>query len=190
LSSLISSNRAEAYLRHIEEELLIKGGRWIATFNIAIRKFKLSFVGTDKDLKKSKDYDLLVYGGVRHKGFLLSAAFAFLASPTYKVACAVIHLKRASDVKWSVIVDRMREVRKLMDVMDFEWVWLLFIGEEKLPLQMKTKIERHADRTLGLLYADIKNNELFISSSFISRRGEKLFHPRNLDKGKSKSKGR
>ncbi|MFX0149583.1 MAG: hypothetical protein ACFFAJ_02270 [Candidatus Hodarchaeota archaeon] len=182
MSNLKSIDRSEAYLRYIEEELLIKGGRWIATFDHAIRSFNINLTSNDKSVKQDKDFDLVVYGGVRAKGFVLSRAFSFIASPTYKVACVVVNLDRASQVKWSFVIKWLREAQTLKEAMEFEWLWVLFFGEEELKDSIIRKIKRHTQRDLAILYADIKNNTLTNSDSFIARRGEKLFHPSNLDK--------
>ncbi|MFX0183242.1 MAG: hypothetical protein ACFE95_09210 [Candidatus Hodarchaeota archaeon] len=182
MTNLKTIDRSEAYLRYIEEELLIKGGRWIATFDHAIRGFNINFTINEKNLKQDKDFDLVVYGGVRAKGFVLSRAFSFIASPTYKVACAVVGLDRASQVKWSFLVKWLREAQTLKEAMEFEWLWVLFYGEESLKESVIKKIKRHTQQDLAILYADIKNNTLTNSDSFIARRGERLFHPSNLDK--------
>ncbi|MHA2224899.1 MAG: hypothetical protein ACXAC8_06830 [Candidatus Hodarchaeales archaeon] len=189
MSIIKTSDHSEEYdqfLRFIEEELMIKGGRWIATFDHSIRNFNIQYASKEKTLKQKKDFDLLVYGGVRSRGFFLSAAFSFLASPTYRVGCAVINLKNASNVKWSILAEWIRDVQDLMDLMEFEWIWILFFGEGKIPPKTVSRIESYSKRTLGLLYADIRNKTLLNSNSFISRRGSKLFHPKNLNKIKSK----
>lgn len=175
-------DRSEAYLQYIEEELLIKGGRWIATFDHAIRDFNIAITKTEKNLQQEKNFDLVVYGGVRGKGFFLSRVFAFIASPTYKVACIVVSLNRASQVKWSYIVRRIRDAQTLKDVMEFEWIWVLFFGDESPNESIVKKIERLQQQDIAILYANIKKNTLTHSDSFIARRGAKLFHPSNLDK--------
>ncbi|MFX1285990.1 MAG: hypothetical protein ACFFB5_20270 [Promethearchaeota archaeon] len=181
--------KREEYLRYVEHELLIKGGRWIATFDIAIRDYNITQMSKkDKKSHPKNTIDSLIYGGVRHRGFVLSRAFSFMASPTYRVGCATIYLKNVTNVKWSVLVGWMREVTSLMGAMEFEWMWLLLFGEGKLPTKVIHNINRHTSRELGLLYADLKNIEIFNSDSFIARRGAKLFHPKNLIKSKSRLK--
>ncbi len=181
--------KKEEYLRYVEHELLVKGGRWIATFDIAIRDYSIAQMFKKKKKSHSKNpIDSLIYGGVRHRGFVLSRAFSFMASPTYRVGCATIHLKNVTNAKWSVLVGWMREATSLMGAMEFEWMWLLFFGEGKLPTKTIHNINRHTSRDLGLLYADLKNIEIFNSDSFIARHGVKLFHPKNLIKSKSRLK--
>jgi hypothetical protein len=179
----------EEYLRHIEHELMIKGGRWIATFNTAVRNFNLEYALGEKGKVSLKNpIDCLIYGGVKQKGFLLSKAFSFLASPTYKVGCAAIHIKNATKTKWSFLVDWMREVNLLKESMEFEWIWVLFYGEGEILSKVINNIERHSSREYGVLYADLKNKCIFHSDSFISRRGAKLFNPEKIKKGKSRWK--
>jgi hypothetical protein len=165
---------------------MVKGGRWIASFNVAIRDFNVKrALGKDRyDRKHRLDLDTLIYGGVRQSGFVLSRAFSFVASPTYVVACAMKHLDNARNTKWSKIINLIRQATVLMEVMEFEWAWLLLFGEEKLPTNVAINLESHHSRTLGLLYADVKNKTILKSDTFISRRGEKIFHPKNIDKKK------
>lgn len=161
---------------------MIKGGRWIANFDRSFRGFNIS-----RALKKSKvlqknDVDLFVYGGVKGKGFLLSRAFAFLASPTYIVGCAAIHIENTAKIKWSTLVDWVREITSFRSELELEWLWILFFGEGGLPEKVKKHLERFNQRDTALLYADLKNIQIVHSDSFIARRGEKLFHPKNLDR--------
>lgn len=180
-------SKKEKYLRFIENSLFFKGGRWIANFDIAIRDFNISRVLPEKRLNGAiSDIDALIYGGVKGKGFILSRAFAFLASPTYVVSCAVIDLYNATNTRWSNIVSWVRNVRTLMDTMEFEWSWIVFFGNGTPPEKVKGHFERFNQREIGLVYADLKNNQVFKSDGFIARRGALLFHPKNMDrKGRS-----
>ncbi|MFX0206296.1 MAG: hypothetical protein ACFFDT_09930 [Candidatus Hodarchaeota archaeon] len=176
-------SRKEKYLRYIEECLFFKGGRWIANFDVAIRDFNIKKVMKDKShLDQSKDFSALIYGGVKGKGFILSRAFAFLASPTYIVACAVIDLQRAKSIKWSAIVDWIRQVRNIMDIMEFEWSWIVFFGEGNLPDKVLGHFQKFNQREIGLVYANLTGIEVYNSDCFIGRRGAKLFHPKNVDR--------
>ncbi len=177
--------KKEEYLRYVEKELMMKGGRWIATFNVAIRDFNIASMRKKrKEDHQKHDIDSLIYGGVRDRGFVLSRAFSFMASPTYRVGCAAIHLENATNARWSTLVSYMRESGSVREIMEFEWYWLLFFGEGKLPSKVIHNINRHTSRELGLVYADLKNIAIYNSDSFIARRGAKIFHPKNLKKGK------
>ena len=176
-------SKLEKYLRYIETCLFFKGGRWIANFDVAIRDFNISTILKDKKLDKSKrDLDVLIFGGVKGKGFILSRAFAFLASPTYVVSCAVINLQNVTNVKWSTIVDWIRYIRSIMDIMEFEWSWIVFCGDGKPPEKVMGHFERFNQRQIGLVFTDLKNDQIFNSDGFIAKRGAKLFHPVNMDK--------
>lgn len=181
--------RKEEYLRYIENCLFFKGGRWIANFDVAIRNFNISKVLEDKKLDGPKRaLDLLIFGGVKGKGFILSRAFAFLASPTYVVSCAVIDLQNSKNTKWTTMVSWLRYVTTLMEKMEFEWSWILFFGNGKPPDKVIGHLERFNQRKVGMVYVDLKNNEAFNSDGFIGRRGSKLFHPKNMEKRKSRLK--
>ncbi len=173
----------EKYLRFIERSLFFKGGRWIANFDLAIRDFDISKALKDKKLYETKNsIDALIYGGVKGKGFILSRAFAFLASPTYVVACFAIDLQNASNAKWSKIVSWIRYTRSLMEIMEFEWAWLIFFGSENLPERVLGHLKKFNQRELGLIFANLKNKEIYNSEGFIARRGAILFDPMNIDK--------
>ncbi|WP_455143047.1 hypothetical protein [Candidatus Hodarchaeum mangrovi] len=173
----------EKYLRFIETCLFFKGGRWIANFDLSLRDFDISKALKGKNIDESKKpVDALIYGGVRGKGFILSRAFAFLASPTYVVACSVIELQNASKTKWSTIVSWIRYLRALMEIMEFEWSWLVFFGEENLPDNVMGHLKRFNQREIGLVYANLKNKEFIHSEGFIARRGATLFNPSEMDK--------
>ena len=175
--------RSEVFLRYIEEELMIRGGRWIASFDHAIRGFNIKKAKKRYKEQQKNDYDLVVYGGVRgSSGFLLSRLFSFLASPTYKVACIVIELRNPPEIKWPFIVGWIREITTLKRIMEFEWLWILFYGEGEISKSLSEKIDRFTQRDIALLYADIKNNGIVNSDTFIGKRGGKLFHPNNLDR--------
>ncbi len=179
----------EEYLRYVERSLFLKGGRWIANFDLAIRDVDLTEILKGKHLAEpEKRMDLLLYGGVKGKGFVLSRAFAFLASPTYVVCCCAIEFKNPSKVKWSTIVNWIRHVRAIMEVMQFEWSWVLFFGNGSLPDKIQGHFERFNQREVGLVYADIKNKEAIKSTGFIAKRGDTLFHPSNLDEKESRLK--
>ncbi|MFX0125317.1 MAG: hypothetical protein ACFFAE_16940 [Candidatus Hodarchaeota archaeon] len=183
LSLSKTSDLSETYLRYIESELMggRGGGRWIANFEIAIRRFNISMAKKVK-IHQKKDLDLLVYGGVRQSGFLLSRAFSYLASPSYQVACIAIGLERVSQINWSSIVKWIREAQTIMEIMEFEWIWMLFFGKNMVPKPVASKIERQVQQNMAIIYADIQNKEIIHSDSFIARRGAKLFHPKNLEK--------
>ena len=175
--------KKEKYLRYIEECLFFKGGRWIANFDVAIRDFDIKKVMKNKGhFDQSKEFADLIYGGVKGKGFILSRAFAFLASPTYIVSCAVVDLQRVKNIKWSTIVDWIRHLRNIMDIMEFEWSWIVFFGEGNLPDKVLNHFQRFNQREIGLVYADLAGNQVYNSDGFIGRRGAKLFHPENIDR--------
>jgi hypothetical protein len=173
----------EKYLRFIEMSLFYKGGRWIANFDIATRDFDLSSILKAKKVEEpNKKLDGLIYGGVRGKGFILSRAFAFLASPTYVVACSVIDLQNTSKTKWSTIVSWIRAIRGFMESMEFEWSWIVFFGHGQLPERVLNHFERFNQREIGLVYANLKSKEIVCSEGFIARRGAKIFDPGQMDK--------
>ena len=185
----LQTDKIETYLRYVEGELMTGGGRWIATFNIAIRDFNISkaFI-SKKDVVQSSEINALIYGGVRNRGFILSRAFAFMASPTYQVGCAAVVLNNPKNAKWSKIVDRMRDITTIKTEMEFEWLWLLIFGFGPLPSKIIQKINSHVTRELGLLYVDLQNNKIYNSDGFIARHGAKIFHPKNLKKKPSRFK--
>jgi hypothetical protein len=180
-------DRIEPFLRYVEEELMIGGGRWIATFNIAIRDFNIAkTMPKKKGVIQSNDFNSLIYGGVRHSGFIISKAYAFIASPTYRVGCATIVLDNPNNAKWSSIVNWLRDINTIKQEMEFEWIWLLLFGFGSLPTKITHRIRSHVSKEIGLLYADLKNTEIHNSDGFIARHGAKLFHPKNLHKKKSR----
>lgn len=184
-----SLNKTETYLRYLEKELMIGGGRWIATFNIAIRDFNVNkMANPKKSVEQSSHINTLIYGGVRNRGFILSRAFSFMASPTYRVGCAAITVKNPTNLKWSGIVTHMRDVTTIKREMEFEWIWVLLFGVGSVSPKVSQKIQTHVSRELGLLYADLKGKEIYNSDGFIARHGAKLFHPNNLDKKPTKLK--
>ncbi|MHA1994546.1 MAG: hypothetical protein ACW97Z_08410 [Candidatus Hodarchaeales archaeon] len=187
--SALQLDKNELFLRYVEEELMIGGGRWIATFNIAIRNFHISKALHSKtSVAQSSKIDSLIYGGVRHSGFILSRAFSFMASPTYRVGCAAVTLENPKKAKWSHIVNWMRDLHTIKKEMEFEWLWLLISGNGPIDLSLIKKIQSHVTKELGLVYVDLKNDEIHHSDGFIARHGAKLFHPKNLKKKPSKLK--
>lgn len=171
----------EKYLRYIEETLFFKGGKWIANFDVAVRNFDISRLKKHNKLEGSgQNLDTLIYGGVKGKGFILSRAFAFLASPTYVVSCAAVDVQNGAKLKWSTIVSWIRDIRTLMEIMEFEWSWIVFFGDGMPSEKVKNHLEKFSQREIGLVYSDLKQNQVLNSDGFIARRGAKLFHPKNL----------
>jgi hypothetical protein len=187
--SALHIDKNEIFLRYVEEELMMGGGRWIATFNIAIRDFHISkALPAKKSVVQSTKIDSLIYGGVRHSGFILSRAFAVMASPTYRVGCAAVTLENPKKAKWSQVVNWMRDIHTIKREMEIEWIWILISGNGSIPLPLIKKIQSHVTKELGLVYVDLKNDEIHHSDGFIARHGAKLFHPKNLNKKPSKLK--
>ena len=179
----------EQYLSYIEKELMTGGGRWIATFQIAIRDFVINqLFEKKKNIIQNHVFSSLIYGGVRHSGFIISRAFSFMASPTYSVACATYALDNPKNVKWSAIIDIMRDVTNIKKEMEFEWIWILIYGDDSLNQRVIDRIQAHISKEIGLLYADLKNLEIYHCNGFIARHGAKLFHPNNLNRKPSRFK--
>jgi hypothetical protein len=66
--------------------------------------------------------------------------------------------------------------------MEFEWSWIIFFGHGKLPEKVVPHFEKFNQREIGLVYADLKNQDIINSEGFIAKRGATLFNPQQMDK--------
>ena len=120
-------------------------------------------------------------GGIRyHPSVNLDEVITLAFWMTFK--CAVVNIPNPSNAKWSTLVSWVRYVRNIMDIMEFEWSWVVFYGDGKPPDKVMTHFNRYNERQIGLVFADLKNDQVFNSDGFIARRGAKLFHPQHMDR--------
>ncbi|MFQ5891189.1 MAG: hypothetical protein ACE5HW_00155 [Candidatus Methanofastidiosia archaeon] len=156
----------ERYLLKLEEQLMIKKGKWLADFNESFRDFEVN----------GNDFLMYLEGETRTKGFLLSKIAAFLLTPNYKVGVFVYLLKNERDFQRIVL-----SLEKLKKKEDMEWLWLIFLKENKFSKNLIERVERDNSKRVGIGLLNLQELErvrkakVIHNSSFIGRQIPRYF---------------
>ncbi len=105
-------NSAE-YLIRLEDRLMVGYGRWVADFNESFRDLRVG----------ETQYDMVLEGNMRPKGFLVSRFFAWIAMPAHQAACFVIQ----SDANASRVATMRKDIKDYMGERDLSWSWLVLL---------------------------------------------------------------
>ena len=144
------------YLLKLENNLMLGGGRWIADFKESFWKFSFNEV----------TFDMMLYGGMRPKGFALSRLASTLLMPNYSAACFVFPgdpaLKRLAVV--------LKAVHLYMQENEIKWSWVVIPCESAFSPQARASIERNEVRELGIALVDLQSQDVVTSRSYIGRR--------------------
>lgn len=142
----------------LEEELMARGGKWIADFDESERDYRLEDV----------TFDACVRGGTRIKEFgLFSRAMSSFLLPRYVVACYVT-------LRGTLTQDFLRKclhiIRRKNETDGVTWSWLILIVKEA-PREVVRLVESFSDKDLGLVLYDSSSASL---SSSQNRLGERM----------------
>lgn len=144
------------YVLKLERNLMLGSGRWIADFNESFWGYTLGKV----------EFDMLLIGGMRAKGFALSRLVSWLTMPDYRVACFV----HAGDAELKELHTLLQEVSNFTAEQDIEWSWLVIPREGPFTRRARAMVERNDRRELGIALVDLAAQEITTSSSYVGRR--------------------
>lgn len=144
------------YLLKLERNLMVGSGRWVADF---VESFWNHPVG-------DVTFDLLIRGGMRPKGFVVSRVVALLTTPNYQVAC----FGYTGDPELKRLPSVLRAVRNYMQDHQVEWAWLVIPHEGEFPSKVRARVEKNDLRELGIALVDLTTQEIVASRSYVGRR--------------------
>ena len=144
------------YLAKLEMELMVGGGRWVADFSESFWNYPIG---------KTR-FDMLLTGGMRGRGFLISRVVNWFFIPNYFVACFAYSTSHNLTNLHSILdaVEQFRHERELA------WCWLVIAREGRFSRRDRQVVEHNDTRELGIALVDLKNEEVTTSSSYIGKR--------------------
>jgi hypothetical protein len=149
------------YLLKVERNLMLGGGRWVADFNEAFRNFPLG----------DHVFDLLVRGGTRPKGFLLSRLFAYFSLPSYKVAVFVKHVPEDEfDLE-----DLIRAVTKRATEKNTKWTWLVLLRRGGFTDKAVERVSGFDRPELGISLVNLAAEDVETTPNLLGRKAPSLF---------------
>lgn len=153
----------EEHIAELEKNLMTGRGRWIADFNNSKRNFKVNDI----------EFDALIEGNTRMKGFLLSRLFSFLLNPNYSVSCFILSTKPTIKLDQKFLTRVLTAIRSYMKSKEIKWSWLFIFSSEKMP-DLKSKIQKIDDQIIGIALIDVDSREIFHSNSYIAKQAKRF----------------
>ncbi|NWG10220.1 hypothetical protein HXY33_00460 [Candidatus Bathyarchaeota archaeon] len=157
------SPTVEEHIAKLEKGLMSGRGRWIADFNESHRNFRLGDV----------EFDLLIEGNTRMKGFLLSRLFSFLLNPNYPVSCFVLSTKSLQKLDQNFLKKVLALIRSYMKKKEVKWSWLFIFSSERTR-SLKSAVEKIDDQTFGVVLIDVDSKEMFHSDSYLGKQAKRF----------------
>ena len=133
-------------------------GRFVADFTESFRQFKLRGV----------EFDAMIRGGTRVKGFLLSRVFSYLVNPNYQVACFILSIDPKKVFRKEDYGRYVAAIKSFMKREEIKWTWLYMAAQEPTP-EIRRAVERTTDTSTGVALVDLQTGEVFHSDSYLGR---------------------
>ena len=146
----------QEYLLHLEKNLLVGSGRWVANFNESFRDY---YIGDTR-------FDMLVRGQTRSGGFLLSRLFAYFALPNYQVACFVY----TGELRKGILYSLINTIQKYMKANDLTWSWLVLPKEGPFPQGLIDVVRKMDIREIGIALLDLDSGTINTNPSYLGRK--------------------
>lgn len=149
---------ADDFILRMEKELMGGRGRFVADFIESFRQFKVRGV----------EFDAMIRGSTRVKGFFLSRVFSYLVSPNYQVACFILSVDPKRVFRKEDYGRYMAAIKKFMKREEIKWSWLYVAGQKPKP-GLRRAVEGTTDRSTGVALVDLETREVFGSDSYLGR---------------------
>jgi hypothetical protein len=145
-------------LCQLEEELMAKGGRWIADFNESERNYSLDGV----------TFDVCIRGDtkIREPGLFSRAMSAFLL-PRYLVVCYVVARDTVSAHFLRKCLGLAKNRSKADDV---TWTWLIVTVQQTPSKDVLQIVRGLTEKEIGLLVYDRGSGSLAASGNLLGER--------------------
>ena len=144
------------YLLKLEMDLMVGGGRWVADFSESFWDYPISSV----------PFKLVLTGGMRGRGFLISRVVNWFFIPNYQVACLAYTTERNLTHLYSIL-EAVEQFRKDKDL---AWCWLVIPKESSFSRRDKLVVEQNDTRELGIALVDLSSETITTNASYIGRR--------------------
>jgi hypothetical protein len=158
-----TSETIEEHITKLEKTLMAGRGRWIADFTEAQRNIKINDI----------EFDALIEGNTRMKGFVLSRLFSYLLNPNYSVSCFILSTKSARKLDQKFLQKVLATIKSYMKNKEIKWSWLFIFSSEKMQ-DLKNRIQKIEDQTIGVALIDINSREIFHSNSYLGKQAKRF----------------
>jgi hypothetical protein len=144
------------YLTRLENNLMMGSGRWIADFTESFRDFRVG----------ESNFDMVILGNTRPRGFLLSRFFAWLTLPAYKVGCFVY----SEDPQIKHLGTLTQSIKRYMEEQEMTWSWLVLTGESAFTRKAKVGVQKNNSHNIGIALVTLTTQEVITNDSVVGRR--------------------
>jgi len=141
----------QQYLEKLEQNLMTGTARWAADFTESFRNRQVGNV----------QFDMVVHGNTRAKGFLISRFISFILTPNYYVACFV-HPFGAEEPNFHNLV---RNVKKYMDEHNMTWTWLVLVKEGEASRGLRQLVASWTEQAIGVALVDLSIPKVVANSN-------------------------
>lgn len=145
----------EEYLLRLEKNLMVGSARWVADFRESFRGYQI----------EDTHFDMMVRGGMKIKGFLLSRLFSFLVMPNYQVACFVY----SQELEASTLRSLVRRLLEHMKEVGLDWAWLVIPKEGAFSEKVQKAVEKIDYREIGIALVDLAAREVSTNPSYVGK---------------------
>lgn len=153
----------EEHVAELEKNLMTGRGRWIADFNESRKNVRISDV----------EFEAVIEGNTRVKGFLLSRLFSFLANPNYEVCCFILGARPGRELDSESFTKALAAVRSYMKKKEVKWSWL-FIFTTEGTNNLRGTVQKMDDKAIGVVLADLNSKEVFHSNSYLGKQAKRF----------------
>ena len=144
------------YLLRLEDKLMVGSGRWVADFTESFWDLRVG----------NTVFDMLILGGMRPRGFLLSRFFGWLTIPAYEAAC----FGYTKDPPFNRLGILTGPIKQYMEDRGLTWSWLVLPGEGPFSGRAKAAVQKNKVREIGIALVDLAAKEVVTNDSFVGRR--------------------
>lgn len=153
----------EEHIAELEKTLMTGRGRWIADFSESRKNARISDV----------EFEAVIEGNTRVKGFLLSRLFSFLANPNYEVCCFILGARPGKGLDLKSFTKALAAIRSHMKKKEVKWSWL-FIFTTEGTNNLKDTVQKMDDQAIGVVLADLNSEEVFHSNSYLGKQAKRF----------------
>jgi len=152
-------SQIEDYLLHLEKNLMTGNARWVADFTESFRAFKINDV----------NFDMVVRGNTRGKGFLLSKLFAYTALPNYQVVCLVFNSNQFKQFERRSLNTVLDAVKSYMKENELKWSWLIIAQKGAFSEAIKNVVSSLAIQEVGVALVDVDSKTITSSQGYLGK---------------------
>jgi len=150
-------SRLDDYLLHLEKELMVGKGVWVADFKESFRNVEINGI----------QFDMVVRGNTRTKGLFLSRLFAFLTMPNYQVACLVFNGEQAKSLDNQFLDLFLKAAEGYIKKNELAWAWFVIAQAGDFPEAIKIAVGNLSIKEIGVALIDIDSGAVTSSKNYL-----------------------